>query len=106
MPNQENDVEYFKKPSPIKAKQSSNNDDDDDSGEELDKVALERKRYYGLVLFIGHLYRTKFLSCFIIHSMVTKFLEGTPFVYDSIRPFSCSNMQIIRYRREEFRMWR
>ena len=86
VPEEKNDVEYFKNPSP-KKKTGKEEDDNDNEDEHLDKIALERKHYYGLVMFVGHLYKTKFLPCFIVHSIISKFLEGKPFVYGSVRPF-------------------
>lgn len=104
VPDEANDLEYFQKPSPVKAKRDLDDSIDDDNEEALDKIALARKRYYGLVLFVGHLYKTKFLNCFIIHSMISNFLAGTPFLYGSIRPFflvaTCKLLEIVGKRLE------
>ena len=78
VPEEENDVEYFKNPSP-KKKTSKEEDDNDNEDEHLDKIALERKHYYGLVMFVGHLYKTKFLPCFIVHSIISKFFGRKTF---------------------------
>ena len=61
-------------------------EDEENDVDALDDKSLERKHFFGLVSFVGHLHRTGFASGFIVHSMLLQFLTGTPFKYGSIRP--------------------
>ena len=71
---------------PVKSRPEEGDDADADGDEDGDSIATERKYFFGLVNFIGHLYKTGFATCYVVHSVLNQFLEGTPFVYGSTRP--------------------